>query len=108
MASPPPPTGSSPALPAGPDRPARLPEEAVVERAMIEMAGAAGPGGSVAPTEVAQAVFPVPDWQRALPVVRRVALRLAREGRILILRKGKPVAPEDLRGVFRLAAPRDE
>lgn len=35
--------------------------------------------------------------------VRVEAFRLAREGRIVVLRKGRPVAPERARGVIRLA-----
>ena len=34
--------------------------------------------------------------------VRRVAVRLAHAGRIAILRKGKPVDPDDFRGIYRL------
>jgi hypothetical protein len=35
--------------------------------------------------------------------VRAAAIRLARDGRIEVLRKGKPVDPEaDIRGVIRL------
>jgi hypothetical protein len=37
--------------------------------------------------------------------VRRVAVRLAHAGRIAILRKGKPVDPDDFRGIYRLALP---
>jgi hypothetical protein len=37
--------------------------------------------------------------------IRRVAVRLMKEGRIVILRKGRPVNPDDFRGVYRLALP---
>jgi len=37
--------------------------------------------------------------------IRRVAVRLMKEGRIVILRKGKPVDPNDFRGVYRLGLP---
>jgi hypothetical protein len=36
--------------------------------------------------------------------VRRAAAELARAGRVEILRKGKPVPPEAMRGVIRLRA----
>ncbi len=40
--------------------------------------------------------------------IREVAMALAREGRVAILRKGKPVpAGEPIRGVIRLALPAD-
>ena len=37
--------------------------------------------------------------------LRRVAVRLMKEGRIVIVRKGKPVDPDDFRGTYRLALP---
>jgi hypothetical protein len=37
--------------------------------------------------------------------VRKVAVRLMKEGRIVILRKGRPVDPDDFRGTYRLAMP---
>jgi Protein of unknown function (DUF3253) len=37
--------------------------------------------------------------------VRRAAVHLMKEGRVVILRKGKPVDPDDFRGVYRLALP---
>jgi hypothetical protein len=40
--------------------------------------------------------------------VRKVAVRLALEGRIVITRKGKPVDPADFKGVYRLSLPRSE
>ena len=40
--------------------------------------------------------------------VRRTAVRLAMEGRLIILRKGKPVDPADFRGVYRLTVPRQD
>ena len=50
-----------------------------------------------------------PDlWRRYLPAVRQQALHLARQGRIAILRKGKPVDPnKPVKGVIRLAPPRN-
>lgn len=91
-----------------PVREARLPDERVMEEKILELTRAAGPERTVDPSEVARALMPADQWQRALPVVRRVALRLARTGALLLFRKGKPVEPEDLRGVYRLGAPRDD
>ncbi|NDG50936.1 MAG: DUF3253 domain-containing protein [Rhodospirillales bacterium] len=51
---------------------------------------------------VAQALAPE-NWRGLLTLVRQAAAALAAEGQIDILRKGKPVAPEDMRGVIRLA-----
>ena len=68
--------------------------------------------GSADPVEVARAFQAAtqPDtadpeaWHRHLSAVRRAALRLAGEGRLEILRKGKPVPPAEARGVIRLRA----
>ena len=68
---------------------------------------------SVAPRDVAQMLAtrlagdggPAVPWQKLLPAVRRAALALARQGRIVLLRKGWPADPDTVRGVFRLALP---
>ncbi|MEP9347664.1 DUF3253 domain-containing protein [Xanthobacter sp. KR7-225] len=88
--------------------PARLPDEAAMEAAILDLAAKAGPGKTIGPEEPARALMPPGEWQRALPVVRRVAVRLARAGRLMIYRKGKQVDPDALRGVFRLGLPRDD
>ena len=43
-----------------------------------------------------------------LTAVRRAAVRLALEGRLVIYRKGKMADPNDFRGVYRLGAPSQE
>lgn len=48
-----------------------------------------------------------PDlWGAMMPHVRKVAIGLAREGRVVIYRKGKAITPEDLKGVYRIGMPR--
>ena len=60
---------------------------------------------SVSPRDVALTlVTGGEDWRRLLPAIRRVAETLAGEGRIVFLRKGRPVDPAGLKGVYRLAA----
>ena len=44
-------------------------------------------------------------WHKHLSAVRRTALRLAAEGRVEVLRKGKPVPAAEARGVIRLRLP---
>lgn len=66
--------------------------------------------GSADPVEVARAFQAAtqPDssdaeaWHRHLSAVKRAALRLAAEGRLEVLRKGKPVPVAEARGVIRL------
>ena len=64
--------------------------------------------GTLAPTELAQALTADADWQRLLPMVRRVAVDLALAGRLIIYRKGKPVDPSDFKGVWRIGLPRHD
>lgn len=96
------PTPESP--PASPS----LPDEERVAQTLLALAGGCDPGRTVGPMEVAQALMPGDNWQRALPAVRRAAVRLALAGRLLIYRKGKVVDPSDFRGVYRLGLPREE
>jgi hypothetical protein len=37
--------------------------------------------------------------------VRRAAVRLAQQGRLVITRKGRPVDPADFKGVYRIGVP---
>ena len=71
-------------------------------------------GRSITPTAVAQAYAaqrakpsdPPDLWRRYLQGVREQAHFLARQGRIVILRKGKPADPaQRVKGVIRLALP---
>lgn len=81
-------------------------EEAVA--AILRLTGACAPGKTVSPLDVAQLLVPAADqWQRALPAVRRAAVRLALDGQLLIYRKGKIVDPRDFRGVYRLGPPQN-
>ena len=74
-------------------------------------------GKSIDPTEAARAFAAgrakpgdSPElWRRYLPATRQQALHLARAGRLVILRKGKPVDPhKPVKGVIRLALPDDK
>src|ERR687889_1815683 len=83
------------------------PEE--LEAAMLGLLQERGPGRTIGPADVAQALGGnQPDgWGPLMQPVRKVAVRLMKEGRVVILRKGRPVDPDDFRGVYRLGlAPR--
>lgn len=82
-------------------------DEDAVARTILSLAADRG-GGTICPTEAARTASGAPDWHHLLPVVRRVAVRLALEGRIVITRKGKPVDPTDFKGVYRLGLPRND
>jgi hypothetical protein len=58
--------------------------------------------------EIAQAIATQSDWHGLLMPIRRAAVALARSGRLVIYRKGKPADPLDFRGVYRLGLPRQD
>lgn len=94
--------------PEGADSADPIAADAVAD-AILAAAGQPDAGRSIAPEQVARTLADGADWQRLLPSVRQAAVRLAREGRLVIYRKGKPVDPENFRGVYRLGLPqRDE
>ncbi|WP_270938412.1 DUF3253 domain-containing protein [Falsiroseomonas oryzae] len=71
---------------------------------ILRLTAARGPDKSICPSEVARALAPEEDaWRRLMGAVRAAAIRLARDGRIEVLRKGRPVDPAaEIRGVIRL------
>jgi hypothetical protein len=75
-----------------------------VEAAIFDLLGKLAPGKSVSPEEVARAVEPE-RWRRLMGHVRGTAIGLARQGRLVITRHGKPADPEDFKGVYRLKLP---
>lgn len=74
--------------------------EAEIAATILRLVEERGADKSICPSEVARALDP--DWQRLMGPVRQAAIGLVLAGRIDILRKGKPVAPADVRGVIRL------
>lgn len=76
--------------------------EPAIREAILAQAAARGAEKSICPSDVARALAP-DQWRSLMTRVRREAIVLAREGRIDILRKGRPVdSAEEIRGVIRL------
>lgn len=75
-----------------------------IEHVLLALVRERAPERSVCPSEVARALAgdDPQAWSRLMPAVRRAAVRLMKEGRIVITRKGRPVDPDDFRGVYRL------
>src|SRR3546814_5316802 len=69
-----------------------------VAQTILALLHEAGPGGSLSPDDVARAFAegrrrksdPPDLWRRYLNAVRQQALHLARDGKIVILRRGEP------------------
>ncbi len=68
---------------------------------ILQLCAAAGVDGSVRPEDVAMYLYPE-EWQSINKRVRLFSKQLAKSGEIVILRKGKVVDPDDVKGVIRL------
>jgi len=92
------------------NQPATTPELDEIEATLLRLLADRGPGKTVDPTEAARALGgPHPDgWGPLMQPIRRVAVLLAEQGRVVILRKGKPADPRDFKGVYRLTTPRQD
>ena len=101
-----------------PNRPKRTPrateDSDPLAGEILRLVEQRGPGKSICPSEVARTFAeerrkpsdPPDLWRKYLPAVRQQAKNLARQGRISILRKGKPVDPTvPVKGVVRLSLP---
>jgi hypothetical protein len=78
------------------------PEEVV--DTVLRLATERGADKTVGPTDVARALGgPHPDgWGPLMPAIRRAAISLMKEGRVVVTRKGRPVDPDDFRGIYRI------
>jgi hypothetical protein len=87
-----------------------IPAPFEIESEILRLVLERGPDKTICPSEAARS-FAGPagdEWGAMMPHVRRAAVRMANEGRIVITRKGKPVDPQDFKGVYRLGLPRFE
>jgi len=96
--------------PTPPDRSAAKAEEVSdaknpVRAAIMMLVREAGPDTTIDPCDAARAVSPQ-HWNKLLKDIRAEAVRLAQSGEITIYRKGKPVDPNDFKGVYRLGLSR--
>jgi hypothetical protein len=84
------------------------PDPSLIAEEILRQTQARGAGKSICPSEVARALGDE-DWRRLMTPVRQAAIALAREGRVLVLRKGRPASSqalaEGVKGVIRLGAP---
>lgn len=85
---------------------ARNDATAQIEETMLALVAERGEGKTICPSEVARAIAGEhPDaWGRLMQPVRKVAVRLTKEGRVAIMRKGKRADPDDFKGVYRIGS----
>ncbi|MCI4680277.1 DUF3253 domain-containing protein [Rhodoblastus acidophilus] len=82
-----------------------------IAQTILALCADAGPARSICPTDAAKAFARAREqddlaWRGHLTQVRARAIALARAGRLVIYRKGKPADPDDFRGVYRVGLPR--
>jgi hypothetical protein len=78
-----------------------------VEETLFDLLSQVRKGDSLSPNDVAKAIDAT-NWRRELPKVRGVIIGLARQGKLEVLRKGKPIEPEGFKGIYRVRLPQDE
>jgi hypothetical protein len=75
---------------------------------ILDLCAKAAPAETIDPEDVAKAFAKVSanpnvvTWEGYLLAVKENAVKLAKEGKILVYRKGVAVDPETLKGVYRL------
>ena len=75
-----------------------------MEAVILDVLSKLEPVKSASSEEVARAAGQE-RWQRLTGHVRATARGLARQGRIVVTRHGKPADPENFKGVYRLRMP---
>ncbi len=85
----------------------------IVAAAILALVAERGAGKTISPEDAAKAIAQARGeddlgWRKWLPRVRNTAKGMAREGRLVIYRKGKPADPDDFKGVIRLGLPRSD
>lgn len=82
-------------------------DQATLETTILDLLARQEPGRTLAPMDVARTIGgDHPDgWGPLMQPLRRAAVKLMKEGRLVITRKGRPVDPDDFRGVYRLSLP---
>lgn len=78
--------------------------EADLKATIQKLVAERGTGKSACPSEVARALAGSDEkqWRLLMKPIRKIAVAMANDGHIVITKKGKPVDPNDFKGVYRL------
>ena len=76
----------------------------ILEQTALRLIATLPEGKTLGPADIAQEIAgkAADQWGPLMQPLRRVVVRLAKEGRLVIYRKGKPADPDDFKGVYRL------
>ena len=83
-----------------PPKPRKVSDDEVRDT-ILEMCRKAGLNDAIKPEAVAVAILP-DFWQTLLKRISLMSRQLAVAGKIVILRKGEAVDPDDFKGLYRL------
>ena len=80
------------------------PDPSLIETTIHNLLVARGARKTICPSEVARAIAGKneKEWRRLMKPVRAVAVRLTISGALIITRKGKPVDPDNFKGIYRI------
>ena len=94
------------AMPADPREPI---DAAMIRERILALASERGNGKTICPSEVSRSFHGTDEkkWRRLMQPVRGAAIALAREGVVVLKRKGRIVDPGELRGIYRIGLPPD-
>ncbi len=83
---------------------------AILETTILRLVAESGINGTINPVDAAILIGGKEGdaWGALMPAVRKIAVRLANEGRLTIHRKGKRVDPNDFKGIYRLGPVRED
>jgi hypothetical protein len=71
---------------------------------LLLMAAESPFGKPIGPDAVARAIAGKDEkvWRRLMKPIKDEAIRLAKDGKVILVRKGKPVDPDRVRGLYRI------
>jgi hypothetical protein len=75
-----------------------------IDHTIMDLLAQRGNDKTISPSDVARAIAGTDEkqWRLLMKPIRARAILLAGQNDIVILRKGKPVDPENFKGVYRL------
>lgn len=75
-----------------------------IDHTIMDLLAQRGKAKTISPSDVARAIAGTDEkqWRLLMKPIRARAILLAGQNDIVILRKGKPVDPENFKGVYRL------
>jgi len=68
---------------------------------ILQMAAERGTEKTICPSDVARQMFP-DDWRKHMDEIRKEAIALQKQGKVLITQKGIPIDTNNIKGPIRI------